>query len=124
MTAASQPAPALLTLDALLARIEPRLALLRGWLAHDHADTVYWWARRITASEAQCERAILRRLADLLYLERATLRGRVHARFADADAQRAFVAKWEHHRCATAARFAGVAADATIARLRAGELVV
>ena len=38
--------------------------------------------------------------------------------------QRAWLASWEHRYCATVAGYAGVRADATLARLRAGELTV
>jgi hypothetical protein len=77
----------------------------------------------MTASEAQAERAVLREVANLLHVERATSRGRIHGtRFATLDDQRTWLARWEHHRCARAARFARLPQDATLAKLRAGEL--
>ncbi|HUJ57017.1 MAG TPA: hypothetical protein VLX92_00835 [Kofleriaceae bacterium] len=90
-----------------LVRLNHRLALLRGWLSHDHGDEPYWWARRITAPRAQQEREALRRVAHLIHVARATSRGRRHGtRLASLDEQRAWLAQHE----------------ATLARLRAGEL--
>ena len=77
----------------------------------------------MTAAYAQWERAVLRQVADLLHVERATARGRVHGtRFADLDAQKAWLAGMEHRSCGQAATLAGVDAKATLAKLRAGEL--
>lgn len=118
-------APQRLDLATLRARIDQRIALLRAWISHDHGDEPYWWARRTTAALAQWERAVLRRVADLLHVERATRRGRLHGtRFVDVEAQREWLATLEHHRCGVAAGLAGVPADATLAKLRGGELRV
>ena len=109
----------------LLARIDQRIALLRAWISHDHRDVPFWWARRTTAARAQSERAVLRLVANLLHVERATRRGRIHGtRFATLDAQRAWLAEWEHRRCGTAAGYAGVPDDATLVALREGNLAV
>jgi hypothetical protein len=125
MDSAAVAAATPLDATTLLRRIDRRIALLRAWLSHDHRDEPYWWARRLDAPDAQRERALLRIVANLLHVERATQRGRLHGtRFASLDDQRAWLASWEHRRCATAAAFAGVPADATLARLRAGELTV
>jgi hypothetical protein len=94
MTMDSAAASDTLALDArtLLARINQRIALVRGWLSHDHGDEPYWWARSTTAPRAQCEREALRRVADLVHVERATVRGRIHgSRFPSLDAQRAWL---------------------------------
>lgn len=117
------PAPAPLDIKTLLARINQRLALLRTWLSHDHADEPYWWARRMPASRAQHERGLLRQVANLLHVERATIRGRLHGtRFATLDAQRAWLAGYTEYTCAAAAAFAQLPSSATLALLRAGKL--
>ena len=85
-------------LDAktLLARINQRIAMLRGWISHDHHDEPYWWARNTTAPTAQQERERLRGFANLLHVERATSRGRLHGtRFNTLDEQRAWLAGYE-----------------------------
>ena len=63
--------------------------MLRTWLGHDHHDEHYWWARQTTAENAQSEREVLRSLANLLHVELASSRGRVHGtQFGTLDAQR------------------------------------
>ena len=115
--------PPALDTKTLLARINQRIALLRSWLSHDHGDEPYWWARRATAARAQSERDVLRRVADLLHVERATARGRVHGtRFANLDEQRAWLQEHENRICPTAAEFARVPCDATLVLLREGKL--
>jgi hypothetical protein len=112
-----------LGIGTLLARINARLALLRTWLSHDHHDEPYWWARRMTASRAQSERHVLRQLANLLHVERASARGRIHGTwFATLDEQRAWLARRDQRTCPTAADLAGVPRDATLALLRDGKL--
>lgn len=111
-------------LDAkmLLARVDHRLTLLRTWLSHDHGDEPYWWARRLTAPQAQRERHVLRELANLLHVERATRRGRIHGtRFATLDDQRTWLQASEQLYWA-AASAAGVPSYATLAMLREGKL--
>jgi hypothetical protein len=125
MTAIVSPAVCV-PLDArsLLRRIEPRIASLRRAISHDHRDEPYWAALGTTAPEAQSERATLRATTNLLYVERATSRGRIHGtRFASLEDQRAWLVTMEHFRCARAARFARLPDDATLAKLRAGELL-
>ena len=78
----------LLDVKLVLARLDARLALLRGWLSHDHLDEPYWFARRTTAPQAQRERLVLRGYANLIHVARATSRGRIHGtRFANLDEQ-------------------------------------
>lgn len=90
-----------------LARINHRLALLRGWLSHDHGDEPFWWARRTTAPAAQRERGVLQSYAHLMHVERAAAHRRIHCTaFETLDAQRAWLA--EH--------------EGALARLRAGDL--
>jgi hypothetical protein len=121
--AASVLLPRPLDLATLRARVDQRIVLLRTWLSHDHGDEPYWWARRTAAPRAQSERQTLRALANLLHVERATARGRIHGtRFANLDEQRAWLARYEQHRCATAASYAGLPSDATLEQLRAGKL--
>jgi len=92
MDSALTPAPAPLDIKTLLARVNQRIALLRAWISHDHGDEPYWWARRTTASAAQAERQAHRLVADLIHVERATSRGRVHGtRFATLEEQRAWL---------------------------------
>jgi hypothetical protein len=70
-----------------------RIALLRSWLSHRHDDEPFWWARQLTAPRAQADRERLRVLANLLHVERATDRNRLHGtRFATLDEQRAWLA--------------------------------
>jgi len=123
MDSALAPAPQPLDIKTLLARVDRRIALLRSWISHDHRDEPYWWARRTTAARAQSERALLRIVANLLHVERATQRGRIHGtRFATLDEQRGWLAEWEHRWCPTVAEHAGVVPDATLAMLREGKL--
>lgn len=124
--AVTKPAPTPLDARTLLARINQRIALLRAWLSHDHRDAPYWWARMVlqTARDAQAERQALRVAADLLHVERATARGRIHGtRFATLDAQRAWLATMEHRSCGQVSGHAGLPPTATLAKLRAGELL-
>src|SRR3954468_18689192 len=91
---AAAPAPVPLDARTLLARVNQRLVLLRTWLSHDHGDAPYWWARRTTASWVQTERQSLRWVANLLHVERAAARGRIHSRaFETLDDQAAWLAK-------------------------------
>ena len=76
-----------------LVRINARISLLRSWMSHDHGDEPYWWARRTQAGLVQHERMVLRAFANLLHVERATQRARIHGtRFATLDDQRAWLA--------------------------------
>lgn len=125
MTASISVSPSV-PLDArtLLARINARIVTLRRALSHDHGDEPYWVAFGSAAAWAQAQRATLRLVANLLHVERATQRGRIHGtRFATLDDQRAWLATMTDFRCARAARFAGLPDDATLAKLRAGELL-
>jgi hypothetical protein len=123
MDSALAPTTPTLDIRTLLARVNQRIALLRAWLSHDHRDEPYWWARRIAASTAQQERAMLRRVADLLHVERATARGRLHGtRFATIDVQRAWLDQQLDRTCPAAAELACVPPYATLALLRDGKL--
>jgi len=119
--AQATPEPAPLDTRTLLTRINQRLALLRTWLSHDHGDAPYWWARRTTASRLQTERLALRRVANLLHVERAAARRRIHGRqFETLDAQAAWLAEaaewlWPHE-------LLQLPAHARLAVLRAGGL--
>ena len=122
MDSALAPVTPSLDTKTLLTRINQRISLLRSWLSHDHRDEPYWWARRLTAARAQQEREPLRQLANLLHVERATLRGRRHGtRFASLDEQRAWLADQEH-RAWPAAELARVPSEATLVLLREGKL--
>ena len=112
-----------LDIKTLLARINHRLTLLRAWLSHDHTDETYWWARRTTAPRAQRERAVLRQVANLLHVERATSRALVHGtRFATLDAQRTWLEQHAERMCPAAAEFAQLPSYATLTLLREGKL--
>ena len=120
--ASPSPTPAL-DIKTLLARIDERITLLRTWLSHDHADEPYWWARRTTAPRAQSERDILRRVANLLHVERAMQRGRLHGTwFATLEKQRAWLHEHENRVCTNAAELARLPSYATLALLREGKL--
>ena len=82
----------------LLKRVNVYLVGLRRALSHDHRDEARWTPWGITAPEAMALRVKLRAIADVLHVERATARGRVHGgrRFASLDEQRTWLA--EHAR--------------------------
>jgi len=125
MDSALAPNAPALDIKTLLARINQRIALLRAWLSHDHDDETYWWARRTTAPSAQSERDVLRRVADLLHVARATDRGRLHGtRFENLDAQRAWLRQHDNVVCPRAAELARVPSYATLALLRDAKLPV
>lgn len=119
----SAPAP-ILTTKLLLARVNHRLALLRGWLSHNHNDEPYWWARKLTVPAAQLERLRLRWFANLLHTERASQRGHLHGRaFTNVDEQRAWLAKianewWPWN------EVLGLPANWTLHKLREGKLLL
>lgn len=118
----TSPTPAL-DIKTLLARVNQRIALLRTWLSHRHDDEPYWWARRTTAPRAQSERDVLRRVANLLHVERAASRRRIHGtRFASLDEQHAWLEQHENRACSTAAEYARVPSHATVVLLREGKL--
>ena len=95
MSEAATSVPPLDT-KTVLARINQRIALLRNWMSHDHHDEPYWWARRTTAPRAQAERESMRRLANLLHVERAAARNRLHGTwFATLDEQAAWLDRWQ-----------------------------
>lgn len=116
------PAPSLST-KILLARVNHRLVLLRTWLSHDHDDEPYWWARKITVRAAQLERRKLRSLANLLHVERATRRGRIHGTwFATLDEQHAWIQAHENEWNLDGFAYVGIPANATLLKLREGTL--
>jgi hypothetical protein len=112
-------------LDArtLLVRVNARIAALREWLSHDHRDEPYWWARKTKAPAAQREREFLRQIANLLHVERAHARGRVHGtHFASLDAQATWLDAQLYRSCVEAAVYAGLRSDATLLHLRERKL--
>ena len=124
-TEALETVPALDT-KTLLSRINARLTLLRAWLSHDHCDEPFWWARKTRAAHAQREREVLRQIANVLHVERATRRGRIHGHaFETLDAQKVWLER-EARRglCEEGGRYAGLRAGATLEELRAGQLPV
>jgi hypothetical protein len=79
----------------LLKKVNVYLVGLRRALGHDHADEA-WWARwGVTAGEAMALRVKLRAIADVLHVERATARGRIHGgkRFATIEEQQTWLAE-------------------------------
>jgi hypothetical protein len=81
---------------ARLSRVNALLVRLRRALGWNHGDEARWASWGITAPEAQALRAKLRAIANVLHVERATARGRLHGGtrlFATLDAQRAWLAK-------------------------------
>ena len=114
--AAATQVPAL-DVKTLLARINARICLLRTWLSHDHHDEPYWWARKAAAPATQRERNELRWYANLLHVERATSRGRIHGtQFKTIEEQQTWLAKFLDYR---------LPCDATLASLRTrGEAVI
>lgn len=116
-------APSPLDIKTLLTRINTRIALLRTWMSHDHGDEPYWWARRTRAGLVQYERGVLRAIANLLHVERATQRGRIHGtRFATLDEQRTWLAAEENRAWAGAQTFLGAPSYASLVSLREGKL--
>jgi len=114
-------APSPLDIKTLLTRINTRITLLRTWMSHDHGDEPYWWARRTRASLVQYERGVLRAIANLLHVERATQRGRIHGtRFATLDDQRAWLAAEESSFWPSAVL--GTPSNASLVSLREGKL--
>jgi hypothetical protein len=106
-----------LTVKTVLARINVQLVELRRRLAHDHRDTAFWSALDLDASRAQRARYYLRSVANLLHVDRATSRGRIHGtRFATLAEQQRWLASRESH----ALPVAGLPAKTTLAMLRAG----
>ncbi len=124
ITAAPVSVPVSLDARSLLRRLDHRIVALRRAIRHDHRDETFWNTFGITAPRAQSQRAVLRAVANLLHIERATNRGRLHgSRFVTLEEQRAWLAAWESVRCVCAARYAGLPDDATLVRLRIGELL-
>jgi len=116
-------APSPLDIKTLLTRINTRIALLRTWMSHDHGDEPYWWARRTRANLVQYERRVLRAIANLLHVERASQRGRIHGtRFATLDDQRAWIAVEEGRAWPSAEKFLGTPSYASLVSLREGKL--
>lgn len=112
-----------LDLKTLLDRINTRIALLRSWMSHDHGDEPYWWARRTRVGLVQHEREVLRVIANLLHVERATRRGRIHGtRFATLDEQRAWLAAEASRGWGGASTYLGTPSYASLVSLREGKL--
>lgn len=131
MTIAISPAPdtpehplAPQPIDAprLLRRLEQRIRTLKRALARNHLDEAWWASFGMTAPDAQERKDVMRRIANILNVDRATQRGKLHG-FASMEDQRAWLARWEVHSCARAAWLAGVPSSATLVKLRAGEVI-
>lgn len=113
----------LLTVTSVLSLTNLRLVDLRRALGHRHDDELWWQARGQRASEAQADRCALRQLANLLHVERASARGRIHGAFATLEEQRAWLEAMGDRRWARAAALVGISVDLTLARLRAGAVL-
>lgn len=105
---------------SLLAWTNTRIVELRRALRHRHDDAAWWDAHGMTPAYAQAGRAILRRVANLLHVERATVRGRIHGNFASLDKQREWLSAWEKHRCGVATRYLQLVDNPNLVELRAG----
>jgi hypothetical protein len=121
--AASTPVGIGRALDArsLLAWTNARIVVVKQLRTHRHDDEAWWADRQTTAREVQRERETLRQVANLLHVERATTRGRLHG-FATLDEQRKWLARWEKHTCWRAADYLHVARDSTLIALREGRV--
>jgi hypothetical protein len=119
--AASMPARRALDARSLLAWTNARIVIVKQLRTHRHDDEAWWTERQTTAREVQRERETLRQVANLLHVERATTRGRLHG-FATLDEQREWLARWEKHTCWRAADYLHVARDSTLIALREGRV--
>ena len=109
----------------LLARVNALLVGLRRALGWRHDDEARWASWGITAPEAQALRVKLRAIADVLHVERATARGRLHGgtrRFATLQAQRAWVTERARRSARSGDRHAPLARRAQQRHLRAKKL--
>jgi hypothetical protein len=110
-----------LSARSLLAWTNARLVVVKRLMRHRH-DDVAWWAEQHTEARwIQRERETLRQVANLLHVERANTRGRLHG-FATLEEQREWLAKMETHKCWRAADYLGISRDSTLVELRAGRV--
>ena len=111
-------------LDArsLLAWTNARITVVKRHMRHRHDDTAWWAERDTDASSAQRERETLRQVANLIHVERANTRGRIHGNFESLEKQRAWLVRKEKQTCARAAAYLRVPRDSTLIALRAGQV--
>jgi hypothetical protein len=111
--------PLFLDARTLLRRIDASIRALRRLITHDHHDEAFWAVHQTTAPVAQSERESLRTVANLLHVERATTRGRIHGtRFVTLEAQREWLARQTH----MLPRVCGLPSYWTLDELRRGVL--
>ncbi|MFN0252102.1 MAG: hypothetical protein ACKV2T_34825 [Kofleriaceae bacterium] len=110
-----------LDVRSLLAWTNARIVVVKQLRGHRHDDDAWWEERQTTAREVQRERETLRQVANLLHVERATKRGKLHG-FATLDEQYKWLARWEKHTCWRAADYLHVARDSTLIALREGRV--
>ncbi len=117
------PASISIVLDvrSALAWTNARITVVKRQIRHRHDDTEWWATQGTEARWAQRERETLRQVANLLHVERATSRGRLHG-FATLEEQRAWLAKMEKLTCYRAAAYLHVPKDSTLVALRAGQV--
>lgn len=120
-TPPSSAPPIVLDVRSLLAWTNTRIHALKQWLHHRHDDAAFWAERGVLAGECQRERETLRQVANLLHVERATRRGRLHG-FASLAEQAAWLARMERVVCARAASYLHVARESTLIALREGRV--
>ena len=124
MTAIACTAPRPLDARSLLKRINPRIVRLRRAIRHDHRDTAFWEALGQTLKQLRSDREDLRFIANLLHVERATARGRIHGtRFATLDEQRDWLEGFVDWTCRRTAALCDLPPDACLEMLRAGEIL-
>lgn len=124
MTAIACTAPVPLDARTLLKRINPRIIRLRNAIRHDHRDTAFWDTFGQTLKEVRRDRELLRFTANLLHVERATARGRIHStHFATLEEQREWLAQWVRRTCIQIAKLCDLPRDASLEH-RAGEIPV
>jgi hypothetical protein len=112
------------TARSMLAHVNATIVTIKRMLHHRHDDAAWWretpWR---SVPDAQRARRYGRIVANLLHVERATQRGRIHGRrFATLEEQRAWLAKWETRSCWTVQKWFALPHGSNLVRLRAGEL--
>ena len=111
-----------LDVRSLLAWTNARIRVVKQLRRHRHDDAAWWAERGTDARATHRERETLRQVANLLHVERATSRGRLHG-FATLDEQREWLARMERQTCWRAADYVHVARESTLIALRAGHVV-
>lgn len=108
---------------SLLAWTNNQIVAFRRAIRHRHDDDAWWASSSMTPGYAQAGRAVLRRVAHLLHVERAHARGRIHGNFESLEKQREWLARWETRRCGTASRYLQVVDTPNLVDLREGRVV-